>query len=370
MAAPRFLLARSAIASIAVSVALASGAPAPAAPAAEPVEALEEGWHRIRPGDTLEGLATQFLGDARRWPELHALNPRILDPHWIFPGRKVRIPLTRPAATPNAQVVVVSNRVETLPAPIDWATADAGDLLLERDGLRTHERSTARLVFDDGSTANVAESSLVFIRRQTPATAPVPRKEIEIEAGQAELATAAGTPTPPEIEVVVGATRTATRASAGGVARSRHRLAGESAQVMLYDGQGEVSAGGGRVELAAGTGTSVAPGAAPRPPERLLAAPELVSPPDGAELAANVRELVLEWREVPQAAGYLLELCGDRRCGAVVERVGGLRTTKHRLPAPARSALYWRVTAVAASGLDGFPSPARGVRPPLLVVFE
>jgi hypothetical protein len=369
MAAPR-LLARSGIRWIAASVALAVGATALAARTSGPGEAREIGWHRIRPGDTLEGLAVRFLGDSRRWPELHVLNPRILDPHWIYPGRKVRIPLQRPAAQPNAQVVVVSNRVETLPAPIDWSNVDPGDLLLERDGLRTYEQSTARLVFDDGSTANVAESSLVFIRRQTPAAAPAPRKEIEIEAGQAEFETAAGVPAPPEIEVVVGPTRTTTRAAEGGGAKSRHRLAGESAQVMLYDGRGEVHAAGARVELAAGTGTTVRPGAAPARPERLLAAPALVAPADGVELAANAAELELEWREVPGASTYLLEVCGDSHCGAVLRRVADLRTTRHRLAVPARRALYWRVTAVGGSGLDGYPSPARSLRPPLVVIFE
>ena len=366
MAAPR-LLARRGIRWIAACVALACGAPVFAA---EPGETLEVGWHRIRPGDTLEGLSVRFLGDARRWPELHALNPRILDPHWIYPGRKVRIPLYRPATEPNAQVVVVSNRVETLPAPIEWSAVEAGDLLLERDGLRTYEQSTARLVFDDGSTANVAESSLVFIRRQTPATAPTPRKEIEIEAGQADFETAAGAPAPPEIEVVVGATRTSTRAAAGGSAKSRHRLAGEAAQVMLYDGHGEVRSAGASVELAAGTGTTVRRGAAPARPERLLAAPLLVSPPDGVELPANAAEIVLEWREVPQASAYQLELCGDSRCGAVLRRLGDLRATRHQLPVPTRRAIYWRVTAVGASGLDGYPSPARSLRPSLLVVIE
>jgi len=98
--------------------------------AAAPAEKVEEGWHRIRPGDTLEGLAAKFLGDSKRWPELYALNPRILDPHWIFPGRRVRIPLVQPAKAPNAQVVVVSNRVEARPTPVEWSAADAGDLLL------------------------------------------------------------------------------------------------------------------------------------------------------------------------------------------------------------------------------------------------
>ena len=34
----------------------------------------ETGWHVVRPGDTLEGLAQQFLGSNTLWRELHLLN--------------------------------------------------------------------------------------------------------------------------------------------------------------------------------------------------------------------------------------------------------------------------------------------------------
>jgi hypothetical protein len=299
----------------------------------------------------------------------YALNPRITDPHWIYPGRRVRIPLVQPAPQPNAQVVVVSNRVEARPTPVEWLSADSGDLLLERDGLRTYASSSARLRFDDGSTATVSEDSLVFIRRQTPALAPAPRREIEIEIGQAEIETVAGARIQPEIEVLVGGARSTTRAGESG-AHSRHRREGEGAQVMLYRGRGEVVAGGGSVALAEGTGTSVAPGAMPRPPERLLPAPELVAPADGLEMPAGGGGVELSWRPVAGAASYVVELCADRSCAALVRRVKDLRTTSHRLTGGLRRQLYWRVTAVGASGLDGYPSPARTLRPELLVVFD
>ena len=50
--------------------------------------------YRIRPGDTLWGLARTFLGDGRRWPEiLRANHSRITDPDRLLIGQVVDIPL-------------------------------------------------------------------------------------------------------------------------------------------------------------------------------------------------------------------------------------------------------------------------------------
>jgi proteasome lid subunit RPN8/RPN11 len=49
---------------------------------------------RIRPGDTLWGLARTFLGDGRRWPEIFRANSsRITDPDRLLIGQVIDIPL-------------------------------------------------------------------------------------------------------------------------------------------------------------------------------------------------------------------------------------------------------------------------------------
>jgi hypothetical protein len=139
---------------------------------------------------------------------------------------------------------------------------------------------------------------------------------------------------------------------------------------MLYEGAARVTGAAGELDLAAGTGTTVRPDAPPTPAEPLLAAPELVSPPDNLEFGGAAVRPLLRWRPVEGASGYVVEVCSDRACGALVERAAGVSGTEYRLRAPLRELARWRVTAVSASGLDGFPSASRVLRPRLLVIAE
>lgn len=46
----------------------------------------------VKKGDTLWGLSERFMKDPHYWPDLWARNPdKILNPHFIFPGQKLRI---------------------------------------------------------------------------------------------------------------------------------------------------------------------------------------------------------------------------------------------------------------------------------------
>ena len=47
----------------------------------------------VQPGDTLSGIAQSELGDARRWPQIFALNRTIINnPDVIFPGQVLLVP--------------------------------------------------------------------------------------------------------------------------------------------------------------------------------------------------------------------------------------------------------------------------------------
>lgn len=45
----------------------------------------------VRQGDTLWDIASRFLNDPFRWPQLHENNPQIMNPHLIYPGEPITV---------------------------------------------------------------------------------------------------------------------------------------------------------------------------------------------------------------------------------------------------------------------------------------
>ncbi|MDY0001205.1 MAG: LysM peptidoglycan-binding domain-containing protein [Polyangia bacterium] len=48
-------------------------------------------YHTVAKGDTLWGLCESYFKDPFRWPKVWAKNPSITNPHWIYPGDRIRL---------------------------------------------------------------------------------------------------------------------------------------------------------------------------------------------------------------------------------------------------------------------------------------
>lgn len=88
-----------------LAVAPALGAQELAAPARDSLQ--------VRPGDTLWGLARDHLRDPFRWSDILALNlGAVRDPHWIYPGQRLRLPGGAATPTPDLAFAEASEAPE------------------------------------------------------------------------------------------------------------------------------------------------------------------------------------------------------------------------------------------------------------------
>ncbi len=315
------------------------------------------GWHIVRPGENLIRITTKYLGSPARWRENWKLNPEIKNPHVIAPGTRLRILLDFELAPPVARLKEVSGQVEERPVPIPWNDAQAEDLLVEKDGLRTYKDSSTELEFRDGSNLVLSEESLVFLRTSERSVTGPKKRSVEIVEGQAEVqALEPGAPRT-DIEILVGTAKATATQSEDGLAQARARKAADgAAQVMVYEGASEVEAGGESVEVPKGMGTAVPENARPSPPEKLLPPPAPLEPAAASEWPFG--NPWFSWQPVPEARAHTVEICADPGCGQLVRRAAEVRDARWRPEPLPEGDLYWRVTAVAPSGLDGYPSEA------------
>ena len=317
--------------------------------------------YTVQPGDTLAGITRRFLGTDLLWPENHRLNPHVRDPDLLRIGDRLLIITHREADERSAELVGLSPRVDKrLVAQGEWEEARLADRLGSGDGVQTLRRASAELAFDDGTLLVVSEDSVVFLRRIGRRLTGVNEETIEVERGGADLVATPRRADSSEIEVIVGNTTARPRAGRNGRLNSRVQRAGgpsgDAAELAVYEGSSAVAAAGETVEVGTGMGTVVPADGPPGTPERLLPAPRPVAPRSGEQFSFN--NPTFAWSAVEGAVAYELEICRDPQCGTLIDKIGGLTTPSSRPEVLPTGDLYWRVRALSASGLDGYPSRA------------
>ena len=317
------------------------------------------GNYVVQNGDTLESIAQKFLGASTRWRELLTANPDLTNPHFIKPGSTIRIVPGQFVTAKRATIQQVFRQVEQMPFPRPWTPASVGGVLQERDGVRTFEKSSSELKFDDDSRMIVSEDSVVFLREATPAPENVSRKAIEIRAGQADFdlkQSANGVQN--DIEFHIGETTGTTKPGAAGRGASRARRANDGgSRIMVYDGESEVTAAGRKVEIPPGMGLAVTADGRTSGPEKLLQAPKPLTPNESQTF--DFSNPTFDWDPTPGAQSYTVEVCRDPDCGQLVDRAVGIRLSRWTPRVLPIGVLYWRVSASSASGLDSYVSTAQ-----------
>ena len=141
-----------------------------AGPGAALAQSEEPLVYVIKSGDTLWGLSDRFLKDPHYWPELWARNPPITNPHFIYPGQKVKVyadrivveppaPLPEPAAVPDkapASAPAIAPP-EEVPPPKTFTVRGGAGFLLENEN-----NPAGRIVSTHQNRNIVGEDDIVY----------------------------------------------------------------------------------------------------------------------------------------------------------------------------------------------------------------
>ncbi|MFO7715032.1 LysM peptidoglycan-binding domain-containing protein [Desulfosarcina sp.] len=134
-------------------------------------------YYTIQKGDTLWDLSKHFNDSPWLWPELWEDNDQITNPHWIFPGERIRL-----YKKSGAQVVAGTEPVQpVVVAPVKPAAASAQEkesapffvyTAIDRVGfIRKPPVTPSGTVFEvQGRKTLISEGDIVYIRPSEPAS--------------------------------------------------------------------------------------------------------------------------------------------------------------------------------------------------------
>jgi len=108
----------------------------------------------IQKGDTLWDLSQKFLNNPWYWPKIWSLNPNIENPHWIYPGNRLRV-----VPGPGGQGVIEieqgqAGREKPAAEPEEEVVQEPADLAVIKQGSR-ESAGSQRAVSSSGKLAFV-----------------------------------------------------------------------------------------------------------------------------------------------------------------------------------------------------------------------
>jgi hypothetical protein len=266
--------------------------------AANSAEQLDEWIYTVAPGDTLIGLSARLMKPSMDWTNLQQHN-RFTDPQRIRPGARVRIPVAwlRSDAT-VAKIIVTQGSVVVRRGLTTIEASSVGTDLLPGDRIETGSQSTLAVQFADGSRMVVAPNSKVLLENLLVyGKSGITETRLKIEEGAIDskvkpmsLPSSKYVVTTPVFNLGVRGTEF----------RARFDPKTQLAFNEVLEGNVATQGRTTEIPIGAGFGTLALINTEPKPPIKLLDAPQLRG------LARNFDQLPLAmaWEPEPNASGY------------------------------------------------------------------
>jgi len=226
---------------------------------------------------------------------------------------------------------------------VDWVSAERGMALDKGDLIETGSDGAARLTFADGTTYTVKSDTLVTVEENSVERDRT-RVGVHISSGAVDLATGAWPSPDSKAEVsfenAVASLRENSRAAVrSDPSRNEHEITVAAGQVEMQRGEERIDLG--KFEKAS------FPTGGPVTRSNVLAPPDLTQPVNLQPLfVVDPRRtpVQFEWRQVPGAVGYNLQVSTNSMFTKVVaERRAS--TTRIEIPGLDAGEYFWNVTA-------------------------
>ena len=120
---------------------------------------------RVASQDTLIGLCQKYLTHPEKWPQVSKLN-HLPDSNYISPGQKILVPVALLKGAPM-DGVVTSLQGEAFSHPAgstEWRPLQLRSTVVEGSSLKTAANSSLEISFEDGTSFQLREQSLVTVK--------------------------------------------------------------------------------------------------------------------------------------------------------------------------------------------------------------
>ncbi len=237
------------------------------------------------------------------------------------------------------------------PADAIWKGATKGDVLIERDKVRTLSRSYAEILFHDESRLKLEENSQALIQEmRVNLLENKNRSNVSLIEGDF-TALLSGGRSMKGFELDIPGVETEIKSKNFRVGRNK-----QGSKFANYEGELGVKAAGEKVVLEKNQGTVVKVNQKPTKPKNLLAGVKLVSPENEAEVFDLATPLT--WEKISGASQYEVQIAEDKCCEKIVSKSKRKGASLSKLPQLGAGIYFWRVSAYDNMGLAGpFSSP-------------
>ncbi len=263
-----------------------------------------------------------------------------------------------------AQLSQIRNTVKSKRAEaIAWRTAKEGKFLYDRDAVQTLNRSAALIEFDEDTTLDMGENTLVIIKRlaQDPLFNEKRSFTVLVDGElRGKLAESEQRSVHLEIDTPGAKVRTQSELVAQGPVDFKVSVnPDKSSTIAVYEGSAEISAEGKKVILGANQATEVPLKHAPLPTRPLPEPVKLKSPPGSSfyYYRDHPSKIRFAWQSLPGATSYHFVLARDASFHDMVtdKRLSTTSLTHSNLK---KATYFWKVSALEKS-VEGFFSETR-----------